>query len=112
MHAQSKPHTHKARILIKDLGGHRLMHKQRVVKCAFVEFARISKVLQPLTGAKISWHCNLSSCMHSGYCCIGDQKWRRLKLKHTWQVTPCLYVLLQIMNGRLPTGSKNFNHGG
>ena len=27
---------------------------------------------------------------------------RRLKLKHTWQLTACL---LQIMNGRLPTGS-------
>ena len=34
---------------------------------------------------------------------------RRLKLKHTWHLTPCL---LQIINGRLPTGSTNFDHEG
>ena len=28
---------------------------------------------------------------------------RRLKLKHTWQLTACL---LQIINGSLPTGSR------
>jgi len=32
---------------------------------------------------------------------------RRLKLKYTWQLTPCL---LQIIDGRLPTGNTNFNH--
>ena len=31
-----------------------------------------------------------------------------LKLKHAWQHTPCLYVLLQIINSRLLTGSANF----
>ena len=32
-----------------------------------------------------------------------------LELKHTWHLTPCL---LQIINGRLPTGSTNFDHEG
>ena len=45
-------------------------------------------------------------------CSVGDPELRRLKLKYAWQLTPCLYVLLQIMNGRLPTGSTNFDHGG
>jgi len=34
---------------------------------------------------------------------------RRLKLKYTWQLTLCL---LQIIDGRLPTGSTNFDHNG
>ena len=42
-------------------------------------------------------------------CSAGYLELRRLKLKHTWQLTPCL---LQIINGRLSTGSTNFNHDG
>jgi len=34
----------------------------------------------------------------------------RLKLKNTWQLNPCLPV--QIIDGRLPTGSTNFNYDG
>ena len=34
---------------------------------------------------------------------------RRLNLKYTWQVTPCL---LHIIDGRLPTGSTNFDDDG
>ena len=30
-------------------------------------------------------------------------------MKHTWQLTPCL---LQIIDGRFPTGSTNFDHDG
>ena len=41
-------------------------------------------------------------------CSVGDPERRRLKLKHTWQLTLSLYVLLQIMNSRLPAGSTNF----
>ena len=40
-----------------------------------------------------------------GYCqsaAPGYLEMRRLKLKHTWQLTGCL---LQIINGSLPTGS-------
>ena len=40
-------------------------------------------------------------------CSVGDPERKRLKLKHAWQLTPCLYVLLQIINGRLPMGSTN-----
>ena len=36
---------------------------------------------------------------------------RRLKLKHTWQLTP-FFLLLQIIDGRLPTGSTNFDNDG
>ena len=32
----------------------------------------------------------------------------RLKLKYTWQLIPCLPV--QIIDGRLPTGSTNFDY--
>ena len=35
-------------------------------------------------------------------CSAGNLELRRLKLKHTWQLTACL---LQIINGNLPTGS-------
>jgi len=42
-------------------------------------------------------------------CSVGYLELRRLKLKHTWHLTPCL---LQIINGRLPTGSTNFDHNG
>ena len=42
-------------------------------------------------------------------CSAGYLKLRQLKLKHTWQLTACL---LQIINGRLPTGSTNFDHDG
>ena len=42
-------------------------------------------------------------------CSAGYLELRRLKLKHTWQLTGCL---LQIINGRLPTGSTNFDHDG
>ena len=42
-------------------------------------------------------------------CSAGYLELRRLKLKHTWQLTACL---LQIINGRLPTGSTNFDHDG
>ena len=35
-------------------------------------------------------------------CSAGNLELRRLKLKHTWQLTACL---LQIINGSLPTGS-------
>ena len=42
-------------------------------------------------------------------CSAGYLELRRLKLKHTWQLTPCL---LQIINGRLPTGSTKFDHDG
>ena len=38
-------------------------------------------------------------------CSVGYLELRRLKLKHTWQVTACL---LQLFNGRLPIGSTNF----
>ena len=41
-------------------------------------------------------------------CSIGYLELRRLKLKHTWQLIPCL---LQITKCRLPTGSTNFNQG-
>ena len=34
----------------------------------------------------------------------------RLKLKYTWQLIPCLPV--QIIDGRLPTGSTNFDYDG
>ena len=37
-------------------------------------------------------------------CSVG---YLELKLKYTWQLPPCL---LQIIDGRLPTGSTNFNH--
>jgi len=40
-------------------------------------------------------------------CSVGYLELRRLKLKHTWQLTPCL---LQINNGRLPTGSTNYDY--
>ena len=40
---------------------------------------------------------------------VGYLELRQLKLKHTWHLTPCL---LQIINGRLPTGSTNFDHEG
>ena len=40
-------------------------------------------------------------------CSAGYLKLRRLKLMHTWHLTACL---LQIINGRLPTGSTNFDH--
>ena len=40
-------------------------------------------------------------------CSVGYLELRRLKLKHTWQLTPCL---LQIINGRLPTGSTNYDY--
>ena len=40
-------------------------------------------------------------------CSVGYVELRRLKLKYTWQLTPCL---LQIIDGRLPTGSTNFDH--
>ena len=42
-------------------------------------------------------------------CSAGYLELRRLKLKHAWQLTACL---LQIINGRLPTGSTNFDHDG
>ena len=42
-------------------------------------------------------------------CSAGYLELRRFKLKHTWQLTACL---LQIINGRLPTGSTNFDHDG
>ena len=32
----------------------------------------------------------------------------RLKLKYTWQLIPCLPV--QIIDGRLPTGTANFDY--
>ena len=34
----------------------------------------------------------------------------QLKLKYTWQLIPCLPV--QIIDGRLPTGSTNFDYDG
>ena len=37
-------------------------------------------------------------------CSVGYLELRRLKLKYTWQLTLCL---LQIIDGRLPTGSTN-----
>ena len=40
-------------------------------------------------------------------CSISYLELRRLKWKHTGQLTPCL---LQIINGRLPTGSSNLDH--
>ena len=42
-------------------------------------------------------------------CSAGYLELRQLKLKHTWQLTACL---LQIINGRLPTGCTNFDHDG
>ena len=42
-------------------------------------------------------------------CSIGYLELRRLKSKHTWQLTLCL---LQIINSRLPTGSTIFDHDG
>ena len=42
-------------------------------------------------------------------CSTGYLELRQLKLKHAWQLTACL---LQIINGRLPTGSTNFDHNG
>ena len=42
-------------------------------------------------------------------CSAGYLELRRLRLKHTWQLAACL---LQIINGRLPTGSTNFDHDG
>ena len=42
-------------------------------------------------------------------CSVSYLELRRLKLKHAWHLTPCL---LQIINGRLPTGSTNFDHEG
>ena len=41
--------------------------------------------------------------------CVGYME-LRLKLKYTWQLIPCLPV--QIINGRLPTGSTNFDNDG
>ena len=41
--------------------------------------------------------------------CVGYVE-LRLKLKYTWQLIPCLSVL--IINGRLPTGSTNFDYDG
>ena len=38
-------------------------------------------------------------------CSAGYLELRRLKLKYTWQLTACL---LQIINGRLPTGSIRY----
>ena len=43
-------------------------------------------------------------------CSVGYLELRRLKLKYTWQRTPCLPV--QIIEGWLPTGSKNFDYDG
>ena len=40
-------------------------------------------------------------------CSVSYLELRRLKLKDTWHLTPCL---LQIINGRLPTGSTNLDH--
>ena len=37
-------------------------------------------------------------------CSVSYLELRRLKLKYTWQLTPCL---LQIIDGRLSTGSTN-----
>ena len=34
----------------------------------------------------------------------------RMKLKYTWQLIPCLPVL--IIDGRLPTGTTNFDYDG
>ena len=34
----------------------------------------------------------------------------RLKLEYTWELIPCLPV--QIIDGRLPTGSTNFDYNG
>jgi len=42
-------------------------------------------------------------------CSAGYLELRQLKLKHTWQLIACL---LQIINGRLPTGCTNFDHDG
>ena len=44
-----------------------------------------------------------------GYLELRRLKLRRLKLKYTWQLTPCL---LLIIDGRLPTGGTNFDHDG
>ena len=41
--------------------------------------------------------------------CVGYME-LRLKLKYTWQLIPCLPV--QIIDGRLPTGSTNFDYDG
>jgi len=40
-------------------------------------------------------------------CSVSYPELRWLKLKYTWQLTPCLP---QIIDGRLPTGSTNFDH--
>ena len=80
------------------------------------------KRLRPYTvsfkWARLNFNITKIELMHSvgegllPECSVGYPELRRLKLKHAWQLTPCLYVLLQIMNGRLPTGSTNFDHGG
>ena len=41
--------------------------------------------------------------------CVGYME-LRLKLKYTWQLIPCLPI--QIIDGRLPTGSTNFDYDG
>ena len=41
--------------------------------------------------------------------CVGYME-LRLKLKYTWQLIPCLPV--QIIDGRLLTGSTNFDYDG
>ena len=43
-------------------------------------------------------------------CSVGLYMELRLKLKFTWQLIPCLPE--QIIDGRLPTGSTNFDHDG
>ena len=49
----------------------RLRHKWRVAKCAFVEYASISKVLRPLTGTKMAWCCNFTIAVSSlHYACL------------------------------------------
>ena len=41
--------------------------------------------------------------------CVGYME-LQLKLKYTWQLIPCLPV--QIIDGRMPTGSTNFDYDG
>ena len=43
-------------------------------------------------------------------CSVGYLVLRRLKLKYTWQLIP--YLPVQIIDGRLPTGSTNFDYNG
>ena len=88
---------------------HTSVNSLRTCVCMYVCMLAWTDHLPKILNERVFLILRRSSSWLLPECSVGYLELRRLKLKHTWHLTPCL---LQIINGRLPTGSTNFDHEG